>query len=437
MKQKILSIMLCAALVGTLATGCGNNNESGESDVPSSNAGTADAGEQESNTGDAANDGNVYEGITLTDEDVTLTVWESTSGADEFVIQAGEKFTELYPNIKIEYVNVELGDSSAQIALDGPGGVGPDLFATPNNTIGALVEGGHILEVENQEYVNNMALSSCSAAVTYNGSVYGYPISADTYTLFYNREYISDEEVPKTFGELVEWSKEFNEKNPGKHGYLMNVAEGYYSYIFMTNDGNRTFGLAGDDPTVTNVNNEVAVEGMKYFQSLREILDVPAADITTSYCDGAFQTGEAAMYLTGLWNVANFREAGIDFGVASIPALPGADTPPASFSSARTMCVSAYSDYPHEAAAFASFMMSEEMQKLRFDLTGALPATEVDVEADYVAGFVEQLEYAFPCPSIAKMNDWWDPMNAASSNIWDGADVQTELDAANKAILGN
>ncbi len=445
MKQKLLSMVLCVAMVGTFVAGCGNANNGGNANggndktVNSDNAGN-DAGDDvsdDTSTPDAgaATDEHTYEGIALTEDEVELTIWESTMGADEFVIQAGEKFTEMYPNIKINFVNVELGDSSAQIALDGPGGVGPDLFATPNNTLGTLVVGGHILPVQNGSYVEEKALGSCSAAVTYEDQVYGYPISADTYALFYNKALISEEEVPTTFDELVAWSTTFNEENAGKHGYLMNVGEGYYSYIFTTKDGNRIFGPSGDDGTVTNMNNDIAVEGMKYFQSLRSILDVPAADVTTAYCDGAFASGDAAMYLTGLWNVTPFREAGIDFGVAAIPCLPDTDTPPASFSSARTMCVSAYSDYPNEAAAFASFMMSDEMQALRFELTGTLPATQIQVDANYAGGFIYQLEYAFPCPSIPQMNNFWDPMNAATSNIWDGADVQTELDAANEAIL--
>lgn len=440
MKQKLLSLLLCPViLAGAMLTGCGS--DSGK-DSSSKNLSVQknDGKTDEANSGSSENSGgNVtdehhYEGIELTEDEVELTVWESTAGADEFVIQAGEKFTEKYPNIKIKYVNVELGDTKAQIALDGPGGVGPDLFATPNNTLGVLTDGGHIIPVQNPEYVQNKAAASCTSAVTFKDQVWGYPISADTYALFYNRDLIKDEEVPATFDDLKTWTLDFNSKNSGKQGFLMSI-DGYYSYIFTTKDGNRIFGPDGTDETAVNLNNDIAVEGMKYFQSLREILDVPAADITTSYCDGAFQAGNAAMYITGLWNVANFNDAGINFGVAALPSLPGSNEPPASFSSARTMCVSAYSDHPNEAAAFGSFMMSDEMQHLRFELTGALPSTSIVVDADYVAGFSKQLEYAFPTPAITKMDYFWDPMNAASQNIWDGADVKKEMDAVNKTIL--
>ena len=444
---------MCAALTAAALAGCGSSDSGdegkGSQTVDDKTAGDA-TGDSAQDEKDAADDGaqdgkdasgkggvtdeHHYEGIELTEDDVELTVWESTAGADEFVIKAGEKFTEMYPNIKIKYVNVELGDTKSQIALDGPGGVGPDLFATPNNTLGVLTDGGHILEAPNPEYIKEKSIESCATAVTYKDTVWGYPISADTYALFYNRDLISDEEVPKTFDDLKKWCKDFNAKNSGKQGFLMGM-DGYYSYIFTTKDGNRVFGPDGTDESNTNLNNATAVEGMKYFQSLREILDAPAADITTSYCDGAFQSGKTAMYITGLWNVANFREAGIDFGVVALPCLPGSDEPPASFSSARTMCISAYSDHPNEAAAFGSFMMSDEMQKMRFEVTGALPSTLVEVDADYVAGFSVQLKYAFPTPAITKMDYFWDPMNAATQNIWDGADVQKEMDAVNKTIL--
>ena len=75
------------------------------------------------------------------------------------------------------------------------------------------------------------------------------------------------------------------------------------------------------------------------------------------------------------------------------------------------------------------------MQKLRFDITGALPSISVTVDSPYVNGFLAQLDYAFPMPSIPEMNAFWDALGSASSNIWNGADVKAELDAADAAIL--
>ncbi len=410
MRRKIISLVMATALVMATLTGCGKADNTNK------------------NTDNS--DKNVEGEITT--ENITLKVWESTEGPDEFIRQAGEKFTEKYPNITIEYVNVELGDTTTQIALDGPAGVGADVFAAPHDKLGELVSGGHVLPTANANDIASKVLESCTSAVTYDGTMYGYPVSAETYALFYNKDIIDEADVPTTWEEVKEYAAA-NTGN-GKYGFLMDVGNGYYTIIFTTSDDNRLFGAEGTDKENTNINSEASVKGMEVFQGLRDAINVPAADLTTSICDSAFASGTVAMYITGLWNVTVFEEAGINFGVTTLPSLPGNDTPAASFSGTRVMFVSAYTDHPTEAAAFADFLLSEEMQQLRFDLTGSLPSISVEVDSPYAEGFLQQLDYAFPMPSIPEMGSYWDAMNAASANIWDGANVQTELDACDSAI---
>lgn len=369
-------------------------------------------------------------------EKITLTVWESLLGPDEFIKQAGAKYTESHPNVEIKFVNVELGDSTGQIALDGPAGVGADLFAAPHDKLGELVNGGHVAPTVNADVVAKEVLGACSKALTYEGKMYGYPVSAETYALFYNKDLIAEKDVPKTWDDLAKWAVEFNKKNPDKRGFVMDVGNAYYSIVFTTENGNRIFGSTGADTSTTYLNNNDAVNGMKFFQSLRNALDVPAADLSTGVCDAAFQGGQAAMHITGPWNVKNFVDAKLNFGVAPLPSLPGDTVPAASFSGTRAMFVSSYSDHPEEAADFAQFLISPAMQQLRFDITGAMPSINVKVSSEYIGGFLQQLDYAFPMPSVPQMSAFWDALGNASKNIWNGADVKKELDACNATILG-
>lgn len=328
MRKKLVAMLMSGLMVSMVMAGCGNNGADNRTE-PNSNS-----------NGEGG----------LTTDEITLKVWESSGETEEFIKQAGEEFTKLYPNITIEYENVELGDANTQIALDGPGGVGADVFATPSNTIGGLVAGGHILAVDEEDVVGKVA-ASCEAAVTYDGKIYGYPVSDETYALFYNKDLI--EEAPTTWEEVEEFCKEFN--SGSKYGII--------------------------------------------------------------------------------WNVASCEDAGMNSGVAPLPTLPGDENPAASFSGARTMQVSAYTDYPEEAKEFAKFLISEEMQQLRFELTGAIPSVDIEVESEYMAGFQAQLEYAYPMPSIAEIDNFWDPMNNACSNVWDGADVKKEMDTVNSSVL--
>lgn len=384
--------------------------------------------EEQMGTGSNNNSGNAS-GSDSPARKIELTVWESTGGPDEFIRQAGQRYTDRNPNVTIKYVNVELNDTSSQIALDGPAGVGPDLFVAPHDRIGELAEGGHIQPARNADRIRETALDVCVDAVTYNGKIYGYPVAAETYALFYNKDII--ETPPKTFDELIEFCKGYNKDD--KYGLMFDVANAYYTIIFATKDGNRP--LSDTDTDSMGLNNDDAVEGMTYFQNLRKsILDVPSADLTTAVADEAFRSGSAAMHITGPWNLATYRDAGLNFGVAPIPSLPGEDTPPASFSGTRTMFVSAYSENADEAAAFAEFLMTEDMQKLRYELTEALPSIETELDDEHIKGFMQQLEYSYAMPSIPAMGKFWDAMNSASANIWDGADVKKELDACYKAV---
>lgn len=409
--KKIISVVTISALSLSILASCGSSDN-------------------------GASTGEGTEATETSDEPIELVVWESLEGPDEFIREAGEAYTELHPNVTIKFQNVEIGDTSSQIALDGPAGVGPDIFVAPHDKLGELVAGGYILPTADPEEIESEVLPSCASAITYDGTMYGYPVSAETYALFYNKDLIAEEDVPTTWEDLAAFSSEFNAENEGKYGFAMSVADAYYTILFTTSNDNLLFGPDGTDTTTTNINSQDSISGMEFFQSLREsALDVPSADLTTAVCDAAFTDGNIALYISGPWNAKPFSDAGIDFGVTTIPSLPGNDTPAATFSGTRTMQVSAYTDYPEEAADFCKFLLTDEMQELRFEITGALPATPIEVESEYANGFVEQLEYAFPMPSIPQMGAYWDAMNAASANIWDGADVKTELDNCNSAIL--
>ncbi|MGN0729120.1 sugar ABC transporter substrate-binding protein [Treponema sp.] len=365
---------------------------------------------------------------------ISLTVWESLDGPDVFIKQAAQKYSELHPNIEVNFVNVEPNISVAQLKEDAPKGVGPDLFTGAHDNLGVLVSGGFILPTENPEDVKKQVLGSCSRALTYNGKMYGYPVSAETYSLFYNRSLISDSEVPSSWEKLAEWVENFNAHNPGKLGFVMDVANAYYTFIFTTSNDNRLFGQFGTEASRSNLNTPDSVHGMKFFQSLRSVVGLPSSEMTTAKADAAFQAGNAALHITGPWNIKNFSDAGVQFGVASLPSLPGESEPSASFSGTRAVFVSAFSDHPEEAADFARFLITPEMQQLRFKLTGAMPSINTNVNSQYIAGFLKQLEYAFPMPSVPEMGQYWTVMNSASARIWDGASVEQELNRADMQI---
>ena len=108
------------------------------------------------------------------DEEIVLTVWESANGLDEFINKAGEAFSAKYPNVKIKFEAVESSEAADKIALDGPAGVGADLFAGQQDQVGKLVTGNHIKSVSFTNKIEKSLLNSCRQTSTYEGKTWGY-----------------------------------------------------------------------------------------------------------------------------------------------------------------------------------------------------------------------------------------------------------------------
>jgi arabinogalactan oligomer/maltooligosaccharide transport system substrate-binding protein len=366
-------------------------------------------------------------------EAVTLKVWESEGVEKDFVLWAGEEFKKTHPNVTIEYEPVGSADARAKIELDGPAGVGADVFVAPHDHLGALISGGHVLENTTANFKDNF-VDAAVIGSTYNGKVYGYPLAIETYGLFYNKKIISD--PPKTWDDVETFAKTYNNKAENKYALVWEVANAYFDYIFMGGFGAPLFGPNGNDRAQHNINSANAIAGLTYFQSLRKkILDVPSADMSGDFCNSSFVEGKSAMIITGPWKIADFTKAGLDFGIVPIPVFPGQTANPASFSGVRLAFVSAYTKHEAEARAFAEFLFSKASLEKRFAVTNQIPPRkDITISDPLSNGILAQAKFATPMPTIPQMGTYWSAMGAAFASIWDGSDVTKELTAAAKAM---
>ena len=338
---------------------------------------------------------------------VTLKVWESEGPEKKFMLWAGKEFKKA-TGVSIAYEPVGATDARAKMELDGPAGVGADVFVTPHDHIGALVSGGHVLPVDDADTYMADFLPMAKMGASYNGKVYGYPLGAETYALFYNKALI--QKAPKTWDEVISFAKTFNNKAEGKYALVWPVSDGYYGYMFMDSFGAPLFGPNGNDRKQHNLNSANAVKGLTYFQNLKkEILDVPAADVSGDFCNAEFVEGKAAMIITGPWKITDFKNNKIDFDIAPLPKFPGqADAQGHSFSGVRLAFVSSYTEHEKEAKDFAKFITSKSSLEKRFALTDQIPPRkDIDTNGKYSSAIKEQLKYAKPMPTIPQLGTYW------------------------------
>ncbi|RIX60430.1 maltose ABC transporter substrate-binding protein [Paenibacillus nanensis] len=425
--KKMLVLTMIAALFVIAA--CGGNN--------SGNTNSANNAANNTATNAPANNaGSEAEGEDITPEEgASLLVWESKEERP-FIEAIAKEFTEKY-GIEVKFEELGAADQVNKLISDGPAGLGADVVVFPHDNLGKAVSAGLILPNDFYEEQSKSENSELAVnAVTYEGVMYGYPRSVETYALFYNKAL--SPEAPKTFEEIVEFAKTFNDPNANKFALMWEVGNFYFNYPFISTGG-YVYGDNGTNKDDIGLNTEGAVEGLKFYGSLKEILPMNSGDVTYDIKKGLFTGGTLAFDINGPWTIADYKAAGIDFGVAPLPTING--QPASSFSGIKAFYVNSYSKYPNAARLFARFASTKEAQLKDFEITGAIPAnTEATADPsvqnnEIVKGFVEQFNQSTPMPSIPEMGNVWSPIAAAFSDVWNsGKDAKEALDNAVQQI---
>ena len=356
----------------------------------------------------------------LTRDDITLTVWESKDGPDEWIKKAGESFNLLYPNIHIEYVNVDLKESTTEL-LDTESTVKkPDVFAAPGDMTGELVKNKLVLPTEDTDIVNTTALELARKATVYNDVMYGYPMSCETYALFYNKKLVEESNIPTTWESLITWSGAFNNLYPGKYGFIFHTETVYFISMLMSSGKNRL--MFGSDYGLLNSR---ASYGLTLLKQMQDIFPEDITNYSYDDFDDMFLSGGAAMIVNGPWFITKADASGVDYGIVPLPAFDnGSNT--YSLAGVRAMFVYSKSEHPAEADAFAKYLLSADMQSLRTEITGTLPATNIDI-SEKLDGFVDQLDYSYIMPNTAEMKRFWEFGEHITADIYGEKGISQEL----------
>lgn len=406
MKYKRITAIVLAGAISLFTAGC-----SGGSHVITQHTSRTDSAS--SSKPYATND-------SLTKDKITLTVWESKDGPDEFIRKAGDSFHKLYPNITIEYVNVETTDSTKELLNKESTVKKPDVFAAPSDMTGELATNNLILPTGDSSFVNTTALTLAREAVIYDNVMYGYPVSCETYALFYNKKFVSEGDIPQTWENMTAWSKGFSTLYPGKYGFIFHANTVYYLAMLMSSDSNKL--MSGDNYSLLNKSSEY---GLELLGQMKAIFPSDITNYEYDDYDNLFLNGNAAITVNGPWFISKADASGVDYGIVKLPAFEsGSNT--YSLAGVRVMFVYSESEHPEEADEFARYLLSEDMQQQRVNITGTLPATNIDV-SNKLNGFVDQLEFSYTVPNTPKMAKFWDYGENICKDIFGGTDPSTEL----------
>ncbi len=352
------------------------------------------------------------------DNTINILIWEDVNN-HELISELFENYQSIYrqnypdgPAIKITLQEEKESKAVSDLVTQGPSGEGPDIFAFVHDTLSSAITNELISEViYRHEVVANHSEDSV-AAFTNNNKLYGYPITAESQTLMYDKSKLSATDVLSFENIFAKGQK-----------IVLDVADtdsnGYYMFSFL-NDAD----LFGANGTTVNSFNLDGVKGAANLTSLTKDLRGAITKGTPDSSRAIMSVGEAAGVITSPYLWPLFQEAvGVNnAGIALIPSVNGEAARP--FSGYKGYGVSRYSKNPHVAHDLARYLSSETAQRLRFARLGILPTFQSEAITSAVSKsasatvFQNALEHSIVMPNITQMGSFWAPMNDAMTEVW-------------------
>ena len=222
MKKKCLASLLVASMLMGMVTGCGGGTGTESASV-------------EQNAEQIAE----VEAAEVEPEAVTLTVWSPSEDQDPtygaWLNTMCEQFNEAHPEWDITFEYGVCSESEAKKLVPQDIDAAADVFLYGSTGLENLCEsnclaefGGNYLETLKAEYPEIM-----TSVLTYNGGVYGVPITTDTYFMYYDKSKFTEEDV-KSLDTMLTKGK-----------VAIPVSNGYYLSSFYLGAGATFFGPEG------------------------------------------------------------------------------------------------------------------------------------------------------------------------------------------------
>ena len=412
MKKKLLSIILTATMVaGLCACGSTADNTTAADDKQ-----VAQTDENVENTQDTAAE----------KEQITLKVWGSQTDQD-LLKELCEAFAAENPDKEWTFDYGVVGEADAQARYLEDPAAAADVFSYPDDQIITLVQADALYEVtRNADAIKSANAPGTINAASYEGVLYGYPMTADNgYYLYYDKSVLTEEDVKTLDGILAAANK------AGKQVH-MDISNGWYLASFFLGNGCQLT-LDADGKQICDFNNEKGLA---------------AAEAVRAFCnDPAFVTGDDSVLqggigdniccgVSGPWTAASIKEKlGDNFAAAKLPTFTcnGEQVQMGSFLGCKVLGVNTQSAHPVEAMQLAEYLTNEKSQARRFELLGYGPSNINVANSEAVASdpalkaLAEQSKYAI---SQHVNGAYWTPAEAFGAELEAHTtdDLQAKLD---------
>lgn len=412
--KKLMATMMAVVLSVCLLAGCGGSSGGSSGGNSGSGGGEAAAATDSKETAD-----------------VTVTVWgpqeDQSDDNGKWLQTQCEAFAAAHPEWKItfKYGVCSEGDAKTNIGTDPS--VGADVYMFANDQIPDLLKTGGLAELggSNVETMKANNSETTVNTVTYDGSVYGFPFTGNTWFMYYDKSVFSDEDI-KSLDAMLE---------KGKVAFPMDNS--WYIAAFYVANGCTLFGENGGDADAGfDFSGDKAVAVTNYLVDLIANPNFSNGDVGTN--------ADAKAFFSGTWDYQKAVDAyGENLGIAAPPSINigGEMKQMKSFAGSKAIGVNPatalYKAHPEVAVALAAYLGGTDAQKAHFELRNIIPTdNNISVDDALAKAQMDTMAYgSIVQPLQANMGNYWTPAESMGKELVAG--TVTHDNAADKTEAMN
>lgn len=351
------------------------------------------------------------------DETIHLRFW--TMGREgEVVAPLVREFERLHPGVRVDIQQMPWTAAHEKLLTAHVGGTSPDISQLGNTWIYELAMLGAIQPLDSLldpgSPIRAEAYFPGIWSTNFVGdTLFGVPWYVDTRVLFYRTDLLERagvEEVPDTWEAWRAAMVQVQEASgPRQWAMFLPTNEWMQPAILGLQNGSTLTDSAGRTGAFSQPAFREAFEF--YIGLFQDDLAPPMGNADVANVWQEFGRGTFAMYITGPWNLGEFRRRLPDSlqDKWNTAPLPGPDGPGVSFAGGSSLVVFRSSDHPREAMALVEFLSLPSSQARFFHLSGNLPPRR-DAWRDSalandpkVQAFREQLERVASLPHVPEI----------------------------------
>ncbi len=403
MKKKVLSTLLAAAMVVSLAA-CGGGDQGGQTtgDSAATDGGAAadgaDAGAADAGTADAG---------TEVDPATTITIWVANEVVD-FTKEQADTFMAANPDYATFAINIEAvgeGDAAGNMLTDVLGG--PDIYGFAQDQISRLVGAGALMQLTDTyaQFVADNNDAGAASAAKMGDATYAFPLTSDNgYFLYYDKSVVTD----PTSLEAILSDCEAAGKN-----FHFELNSGWYSPAFFFPAGCELTYETDATGAYTACNCTYASDAG--VNALKALINLHKSPAFVNGSDVSSATNAAAI-VSGTWNSGAAKDMfGENYACAKLPTakIGDADVQLGGFGGFKLLGVKPQTDEAKALACLelAKYLSGSEVQTARFEAVGWGPSNLEAQQSDAVksdealSALAEQLAYTIPQGQYPQ--DYW------------------------------